>query len=211
MKGSATLVPILISAALSHAQSGFESKASKVNAYVQFTIGELPPQMVFAAEAMASRIFTEAGVCINWRMGWSKRNREKQPILIDIASDVAETSPRDGLAYAWVFEGVHITIFWDRVKRAASHGTATSLLAHVLVHEITHILQGTEHHSMHGIMKARWTSEDIWQMARKPLGFDRRDLGLIQRGPVIRRAVTDRDRKTDSLIDSGLRTEPDDR
>jgi len=58
----------------------------------------------------------------------------------------------------------------------------TNLLAHVLVHEITHILQGTCRHSDTGIMKARWTHQDYMEMGQKPLSFTEEDLQLIRTG-----------------------------
>lgn len=58
----------------------------------------------------------------------------------------------------------------------------TNLLAHVLVHEITHILQGTCRHSDTGIMKARWTHQDYMEMGQKPLSFTEKDLQLIRTG-----------------------------
>jgi len=40
----------------------------------------------------------------------------------------------------------------------------SSVLAHVLVHEVTHILQGIPRHSESGVMKAQWDSNDFAQM-----------------------------------------------
>lgn len=59
------------------------------------------------------------------------------------------------------------------------------VLSHVLVHEITHILQGAARHSEKGVMKARWTSDDLVQMSRKPLGFEREDIDLIHAGMAV--------------------------
>ena len=85
-------------------------------------------------------------------------------------------------AFARVYEGVHITVFWDRVQRMTSSLVAGVVLGHVLVHEITHILQGIDRHSETGVMKARWTGEDFFQMTWKPLSFTPGDIYLIQRG-----------------------------
>ena len=40
------------------------------------------------------------------------------------------------------------------------------LLAHVLVHEITHVLEGVDRHTGQGVMKARWTEDDLALMAQ---------------------------------------------
>ena len=83
---------------------------------------------------------------------------------------------------AKVYEGVHITVFWDRVERLSRFAPPTFVLTHVLVHEITHILQGIDRHSESGVMKARWTPEDYYAMAIKPLPFTPEDVQLIQLG-----------------------------
>ena len=56
------------------------------------------------------------------------------------------------------------------------------LLAHVLAHEISHILQGTDQHSARGVMKALWDINDYLRMARHPLPFTDLDIQLIYRG-----------------------------
>ena len=56
------------------------------------------------------------------------------------------------------------------------------LLAHVLVHEMTHILQGVSRHSETGVMKAHWDESDFGQMRIKALPFTEADIHLIQRG-----------------------------
>ena len=49
----------------------------------------------------------------------------------------------------------------------------------MLVHEITHILQGIDRHSVGGIMKAVGTSSDYTQMKRCQLWFTARDVEMI--------------------------------
>lgn len=55
-------------------------------------------------------------------------------------------------------------------------------MAHVLVHEITHMLQGTDWHSTTGIMKARWDQSDYFAMRSGPLPFSPEDVDLIREG-----------------------------
>ena len=77
----------------------------------------------------------------------------------------------------------------DRINKAGGTDLGYKLLAHVLVHEITHILQGTDRHSPNGIMKSHWKSEDLLQMASGPLPFDQHDLKLIHEGLAARASV----------------------
>jgi hypothetical protein len=56
------------------------------------------------------------------------------------------------------------------------------LLAHVMVHEIAHILQGVYRHSDNGVMKAVWTGQDYSQMRVGALPFAPEDVELIHLG-----------------------------
>jgi len=134
------------------------------------------------AEGIASGMFAVAGVRIHWRTGQPRPYEPGRPILIAITSKTPETFHRGALAYAQVFEGAHIRIFYDRLKDASRPGATATLLAHVMVHEITHILEGIDGHSEHGIMKALWTPDDIMRMVYKPLPFDPDDVLLIRKG-----------------------------
>jgi hypothetical protein len=92
-------------------------------------------------------MFARAGIRIQWRRELLNLDqqpyRANSPIIVDITSR-ASASPRpDALAFAHVYEGVHIKVFWDRVKESANCNPALShkLLANVMVHEITHVLR----------------------------------------------------------------------
>ena len=86
------------------------------------------------------------------------------------------------------YEGTHITIFYDRVRVAEPRVTQV-VLAHVLVHEITHILQGIFRHSESGVMKARWTAKDYSDMTWQPLSFTDGDIELMKNGLATRAAL----------------------
>ena len=64
--------------------------------------------------------------------------------------------------------------------------TVPALLAHVLVHEIAHILQGINRHSDEGVMKAHWDANDYHLMQSKPLFFTPKEIDLIQLGVATR-------------------------
>ena len=151
--------------------------------YVQAGIGDstLSP-ICMRALGVASGMFATAGVRIDWRTGQPKTYGPERPILIEITSNTPETLYRGALAYAQVFEGVHIRVFYDRVRNADRPYATAMLLAHVLVHEITHILEGVNWHSEVGVMKAHWTADDLMQMMYKPLPFDPQDVLLIRKG-----------------------------
>src|SRR5262249_12324312 len=61
------------------------------------------------------------------------------------------------IAFAKVYEGTEITLFYSRIKWAESQGLmGPMVLAHTLVHEIAHNLQGIGRHSKTGVMKPEW-------------------------------------------------------
>jgi hypothetical protein len=136
------------------------------------------------AQLLATRMFAHAGVVIDWR--WSGFC----PINANIKISFPGSTPRNrlpgALAYAWPFEGVHIEVYYDRVQKQSIN--PDRLLAHVLVHEITHILQRSDHHAHSGIMKARWTPEDFLTMRWNTLPFTPADLELIRDGFAVREA-----------------------
>jgi hypothetical protein len=80
-------------------------------------------------------------------------------------------------------------VFYDRV-RFLSHswtgcnGPVNRLLAYVLVHEITHIIEGICRHSTEGIMKANWERADYFAMGKNRFVLARDDVELINRGLV---------------------------
>jgi hypothetical protein len=138
----------------------------------------VPGQTLARAEGVAGEMFAQAGVRINWRAG-----RPNGDAITVGMSDASPTSFHPGaLAFALPYEGVHITVFYDRIRKEFAPDLTATLLAHVLVHEITHILQGIERHSETGIMKAHWSSADYVQMRAKPLPFTDWDVELIQAG-----------------------------
>jgi hypothetical protein len=153
------------------------------------------PMVRERAQQLATQIFAEAGVAIDWRALHSCPNHALK--IIFSATTPEDRSPGE-LAYAQPFEGIHIEIFYDRVR---TRGVAPDrLLAHVLVHEITHMLQRTDQHAERGIMSARWTSKDFLTMGVTTLPFTPTDLKLIQLG------LAARDRSShpaQSVVDSG--------
>jgi len=131
------------------------------------------------AQWLASKMFAEIGVTLHWRDGL----RHCPPLDIDITLD-ERTSPTlkpGALAYALPYEGTHIHVFYDRIAQHEKN-MVPSILAHVLAHEITHILEGVVCHSASGIMKAHWDDKDLRRMTFEPLKFEKGDVDLIDRG-----------------------------
>jgi hypothetical protein len=86
------------------------------------------------------------------------------------------------LAYARPYQniGTCIHVFIDRIRSGRDPHFANTLLAHVLAHEITHVLEGVARNSDKGIMKAVWSPGDYQQMKFHPLPFAPEDVDLIR-------------------------------
>jgi hypothetical protein len=107
---------------------------------------------------------------VRWRSGTVGANGADEacgtPIVLQIDSAAYSRASSHALAYAtpYVKSGTCIHVFMDRVAKGRNLSFETALLAHVLAHEITHVLQQTEHHSSDGVMKAVWSSDDYASM-----------------------------------------------
>jgi hypothetical protein len=124
-------------------------------------------------------MFAGIDVAINWR---GQHDCPLEAIRI-ILQGPAPPDERPGvLAYAFPYEGTRIVVFYDRVEHEVERSRVPALMAHVIAHEITHLLEGTSRHSQTGLMKAHWTNDDYLQMVWKPLPFTPADVILIHRG-----------------------------
>ena len=68
----------------------------------------------------------------------------------------------------------------DRLRPAIHLNPLTTgyLLGNVLAHEIGHVLQGVLRHSETGVMKARWSDNEILRMPRERLHFTAEDVAI---------------------------------
>ncbi len=143
---------------------------------------------VAVAQSRAYSILLSAGVTLQWHDGLSSCQRQHdQAIVVSLLTSTPRTFHPGALAYAYPYEGVHIQVFYDRIAIAYPE-LLPSLLAHVMVHEISHILQRTDRHSASGIMKAQWSDSDYTLMKRGQLPFTELDIEMIQDGLAARAA-----------------------
>ncbi len=134
----------------------------------------------YLAQGEASKIFSEVGVNIAWRSG--RACQADDAIHIHLSDRTPPTLKPGALAYARPYQGTYIEVFYDRVTETVCAVTLPHLLAHVLVHEITHILQGVARHSETGIMKAHWSADEYREMGSHHLPFAPEDVELIRLG-----------------------------
>jgi hypothetical protein len=128
--------------------------------------------MAYAAEVLASRMFAEIDVHIDWRAANSCAGFGNA-LTVSISDNTPANQLPGALAYALPYEGTKGQVDGSMVPMS---------LAHVLVHEITHILQRVGRHSASGVMKARFNETDHAKMKGKGLGFTKEDIDLIHIG-----------------------------
>ena len=144
------------------------------------------PGVLERARQLATSMFATIGVNISWRLfshGHEPELADGLPLSVLITSEGPPDDNSDALASARPFAGTSrgIIIRYDRIHATAgsSRDLEGMILAHVLVHEITHVLQCLDRHSDTGIMKARWTVDDYVEMRWRPLDFTPEDIQLI--------------------------------
>jgi hypothetical protein len=154
-------------------------------------------QILSTAEDEATRIFRQSGIDARWlNCSMTIAEAESSPICIapcpsdrfavrivtQLPTDSAETSL--GLA----FGGIYSTIYSRRIDEYAQARIASrsQILAHAMAHEIGHLLLGPVPHTRLGIMRGRWTTEDLRRIAQGDLRFSR------EQSVVIRQAAMER-------------------
>jgi hypothetical protein len=148
----------------------------------------VPTGMLPHAELKSAAMFREIGVEVRWRTGAVQANAGDDacgaPIVIQLEDSGNARVPLDALAYATPFaeSGTCIHVFADRIIENRGPMFATDVLAHVLAHEITHVLERTDRHAESGVMKAHWDGRDFRYMRWSPLPFAAEDVDLIHRG-----------------------------
>ncbi len=179
MKTRATRVTMMALAALVGTASA-RNIAVSAGPVIPVCVEEGNPMVdLFQAEHLASQMFLTADVTIQWH---ASKNCPANGIRISLTQNVPPSDHPHAYAYALPYEGTHIVVFRDRIEAATGPRAHHFLLAHVLVHEITHVLEGTCRHSETGVLKASFTQHDISQMEFEPLPFAAEDLELIQIG-----------------------------
>jgi hypothetical protein len=136
-------------------------------------------EVEWRAESIAKCMFARIGVSIEWRAG--KRGRHSEAIQATIVRHAPASARKTMLGCTEISarSSGRIFVIADRLQLEDGREHRGSLiLAHVLVHEITHALEGVSRHADTGIMKANWTPGDYRQMAQM-LAFAPADIEMI--------------------------------
>jgi hypothetical protein len=149
--------------------------------------GEMPLALLFNARMTATQVFREIGVNLRIVNGYPSHDLGDAcgaPIVIEFEKAGNYHGSAEAMAYAAPYKnsGTSIHVFIDRVLRYVNgkYDFKNPLLAYVMVHEITHVLEGVVRHSDEGVMKASWSNRDYERMKRHALPFAPEDVDLIR-------------------------------
>ena len=174
---------VLLLAATAYAAEAAHEPPFDLTVYVSEDM-TVPPSISSLAEWMAGRILPQADVRVTWKhhdppsgSAWRAHG-----MTVEFKAEVVP-SEQCTLGRARPYDGSSVTILYNCMHWAEQNTVlASSLLAHTLAHEITHNLQGVDHHSETGIMKPVFTQADFCEMTVHSLPFTPLDLQLIRNG-----------------------------
>lgn len=186
LKHFAKIAGILVLAGM-NVQAAHNSQPPDVTVYLK---GDAPPAFAVdnRARAIVNWMYARIGVRLAWSNNAPVRGRvsaSSVPIEISFVSEGPKNEHPGALAFARPFaDGANaITVMYGQIQTIAGRAThERSLLAHVMAHEIGHVLQSVVEHSEAGVMKAQWSEEDLYAMQKKPLEFTPDDVDRIVRG-----------------------------
>ena len=163
------------------------AKDCGVNVYVLATVPMPDGVLLAPAQSKAVAMFKEIGVNLRIKVGNPAHDTGDcgAPIVMQLDDSASYNGGREALAYAAPYKtaGTCIHILLDRVmRRNRETGFISTLLAHVMVHEITHVLEQSMRHSEEGVMKARWNRQDYVRMNWHSLPFDPTDAEFVREG-----------------------------
>lgn len=171
--------------------AGLSAQAQDCVVTVYVVTDLLPPAaMLPRAEAKTTAVFRDIGVTVHWQKGVPPAtppgNACGAPLVIrtESSSQVQVHVSAEALAYAapFVDTGTCIHVLLDRILASTTESLAPVVLAYVLAHEITHVLERINRHSKEGIMKAHWEPSDYRLMTYKGFAFAAEDVEMIHLG-----------------------------
>jgi hypothetical protein len=171
-------IPLVLAAA---AAAGNGAEKSDPDLIVIVHAANLAPQSIPLAEGQAKRMLASVGIAAEFHVGKPNYQGRAEVIEAVFTTQRDESFKPGVLAFAILGQesGPRIEILYDRIVGCHRDSWAVPALAHVLVHEITHILEGVNRHSESGVMKAHWDPGDWNRMSSASFPFADEDIRLI--------------------------------
>jgi hypothetical protein len=199
----------LFSATTSWARQSFPTLSTDVGQ--QITIGaydyaHAAPDALLKAERVTDGILQVAGVSIVWFACSVDGSSQANPACANLVGPMKLTLhiiPRDAAArlrlksevFGIAAEGgegefaCDAWVFYDKVREAAAQTglTLPQILGTVIAHELGHLFLGTNSHSKLGLMRARWSREELLAADLGELSFSNSESDRIRSSIVARR------------------------
>ena len=160
-----------------------EDAARTVTIYYDYD-AHVPETTVFRATRQASRIFARIGATVRFR---NNRTNQKAGAGLEFEMYIGMEAPAGmnsaSLALSHPFrQDGRIEVFYSRIQDYKPLECRDVVLAYILTHEITHVLEGMQHHAPTGVMKEKWDRADLKKIQTARLDFDPSDVDFIRAG-----------------------------
>lgn len=147
---------------------------------------EMEPGTLRQAEEEASRVFRQSGIEVQWLNcplapegpGKSQSCTEAvfptHPQLRIARRPLSLTAATMGISYLSADgSGCYAYLFYERVRELHENTRVNlaRILGRVVAHEIGHLLLGTNSHAANGIMRAKWSREELTRLSHGMLCF----------------------------------------
>jgi hypothetical protein len=151
-----------------------------------FNDADVPEVTLKRAEELASRVFRQAGMKVDWvNCGMA----DEAPKLAHLCTEVifpthlhlrilrrakSLSASTFGISYLGSDgSGCYSDLFVEQAEELQEKFglELAPVLGHVAAHEIGHLLLGTNSHAAKGIMRARWNAEELTEARRDALVF----------------------------------------
>ena len=144
-----------------------------------------PASVIASAQANVARVFSTAGVSVQWASAGSPRDDRRSIRVVVLPNETGDLRRASDIVMGAAIhtpEGTGVAyVYYRRIEeQAALHGAAAErVLAYAMAHEIGHLL-GTRHHSPAGVMRACWRHTEFRQAADGALAFSSSELATMR-------------------------------
>ena len=130
---------------------------------------KVPDDVLEKSRQQVARIFEQAGVEVVWT---AEAPRLTVIIIPRVLGFDRATSPVMGAALKTT-SGLLVQVFFQQVEGFARshHVDLSTILGHVIAHEVGHLMLPTESHSPTGLMRAEWDSAQMRDVVRGAVTF----------------------------------------
>jgi hypothetical protein len=150
------------------------------------TVGLASSETTIARDAV-NAILSDAGLRLVWRDCEASCDApgSREVVVRIVTAPKTAASGTLGFAVVDVEQGTGMlaTVYADRVKSMARRTGANAgrLMGRAMAHEIGHLLLGTSHHSVAGLMRARWSDGELQRDLGPDWALSRQDIDRIGR------------------------------